>query len=233
MRQPLNIEFRNIFLKLLRTFLIFISLFFLLPKCNNSDLKTKKSDRFELIPEPDKHQRLLGEAIQRLRTLNCDFFEPDTSLNGITLRNPKSVEKIIDLNLTPDEKGQYLFYSRSGSETLTLTQYPGDIKNSISLLSVSYSDKAFHGYKEIDVVSFETEKGIKLGLSKEKVIEKLGNCYAVVDSAKNYFQLYYRLEAPKDSKTGILATNNMTAYFAMCAFFNNKLGFYEFGFEYP
>jgi hypothetical protein len=206
----------------------------LLTNCNNSQTKpADKNDRIELIPEPDKHERLLGVAIQKLKKNNCDFSEPDTSLNGIILRNSKSADNVIGTDNKIDEKEQYHFYSLMGAETLTLTKHPGDGKNQISVFRVSYSDKADYGYKQLKVENFQTEKGIKLGLTKKQLIEKLGNCYAVVDSTENCIELYYRIENPKDSKTKILESNNMPVYYATYTFCNDKLRYYEFGFEYP
>lgn len=218
----------------MRNILTLLLLTFILTSCNNSQTKTvETNDRLELVPEPDKQERLLGEAIQKLRSINCDFFEPDTSLSGIELRNSKSADKVIGTDNKTDEREQYHFYSLIDAETLTLTQHPGDGKNQISVFSVSYSDKADHGYKQLKVETFQTEKGIKLGLTKEQVIEKLGNCYAVVDSTKDCIEIYYRIESPKDSKTNILESNNMPVYYATYTFCKDKLRYYEFGFEYP
>ena len=206
----------------------------LLTNCNYSQTKTvDKKDRLELVPEPDKHERLIGEAIQKPKKGNCDFSEPDTSLSGITLRNTKSTDNVIGTDNKINEKEQYHFYSLMDAETLTLTQHPGDGKNQISVFSVAHSDKADHGYKQLKVETFQTEKGIKLGLTKPQLVEKLGNCYAVIDSTENCIELYYRIENPKDSKTKILESNNMPVYYATYTFCNNKLRYYEFGFEYP
>lgn len=218
----------------IRNILTLFLVIFLLTNCNNSQTKAvDKNDRLELIPEPDKHDRLLGEAIQKLRKNNCEFSEPDTSLCGIVLRNSKSADKIIGTENKTDESEQYHFYSLMDAETLTLIQHPGDRKNQISIFSVSYSDKADHGYKQLNWEAFQTEKGIKLGLTKEQVIGKLGNCYALVDSTKDCIELYYRIEKPKDSKTKILESNNMPIYYATYTFCKDKLRYYEFGFEYP
>lgn len=219
----------------MRNILTLLLLIFLLINCNNSQTKTidKNNDRLELVPEPHKDERLLGEAIQKLRATNCDFFEPDTSLDGIELRNSNSADKVIGTDNKTDEKEQYHFYSLMDAETLTLTQHPGDGKNQISVFSVSYSDKADHGYKQLKVETFQTEKGIKLGLTKQQVIDKLGNCYALVDSTKDCIEIYYRIENPKDSKTKILESNNMPVYYATYIFCKDKLRYYEFGFEYP
>jgi len=41
-------------------------------------------------------------------------------------------------------------------------------------------------------------------MNKKQIIEKLGNCYAPIDSIKGYIELYYRIESPKDTKTKLL-----------------------------
>ena len=119
------------------------------------------------------------------------------------------------------------------AETLTLTQHPGDGKNQISVFSVSYSNKADNGYWQLNIKTFETEKGIKLGMTKKDVLNRLGNCYVAVDSVKEYIEIYYRIENPKDSKTKILETHNMPVYYATYGFSRDILKHFEFEFEYP
>ena len=207
---------------------------FLLTNCNNSQTRNvEKNDRVELVPEPDRQERLLGEATEKLKKSNCNFVDPDTSLCGITLRNSISAERLLGTDNKTDEKEKYHFYSTMDNETLTLTQHPGDGKNQISVFSVTFSDKADHRYKQLNIETFQTEKGIKLGLTKEQVIGKLGNCYVVVDSTKDCIELNYRIKNPKDSRPKILETNNMSIYYASYTFCKNKLRYYEFGFEYP
>jgi len=116
---------------------------------------------------------------------------------------------------------------------LTLTQHPGDGKNQISIFKITYSDKADYGYKQLPIDTLRTEKGIRLGLTKKQIIEKLGSCYASVDSSENYIELYYRIELPDDSKTKLLSRQNMPIYYASYKLWNDKLEQFEFGFEYP
>ena len=218
----------------MRNILTLLLASFLFANCNNSQVKTaEKNDRIELIPEPDRHERLIGEAIQKIKFVNCEFLDPDTSISDIILRNSKSADKVIGTNNISDERGQYHFYSKMDAETLTLTQHPGDGKNQISIFNITYSDKADHGYKQLNIDAFKTEKGIKLGMSKSEVLSRLGNCYVVVDSTKELIELYYRLENPKDSKTNVLKNHNMPAYYAIYEFWKNELKNFEFGFEYP
>jgi len=214
--------------------LIIILTLTLLTSCNKLQNQTvDENDRLELVPEPDKAERLKYEAIEKLKKSNCFFSEPDTSLCGITLRNSKSATKIIGSENIIDKLDHYRFYSKLERETLTLTQHPGDVKNQISIFKVEYSNKLSYDFKQLNIDTFKTEKGIKLGLTKKQIIEKLGNCYAPIDSTKNYIELYYIIEQPKDSKSKILENNNMPQYFASYKLRNNRLEEFEFGFEYP
>lgn len=218
----------------MKNILITILTLTLLTKCNKLQKQTVgENDRLELVPEPDKAERLKYEAIEKLKKSNCIFNEPDTLLCGIILRNLESATKIIGSENVIDKLDHYRFYSKRESETLTLTQHPGDSKNQISIIKVEKSDKTSYGFKELNFDTFKTEKGIKLGLSKKQIIEKLGNCYAPIDSTKGYIELYYVIEQPKDSKSKILENNNMPKYFASYKLWNDRLEKFEFGFEYP
>lgn len=206
----------------------------LLINCNKLQKETAgENERTELVPEADKAERLKYEAIEKLKNSNCIFSEPDTSISGIILRNSESATKIVGSENSIDKFDQYRFYSRLKNETLTLTQHPGDGKNQISIIKVEKSDETNDGFKELNFDTFRTEKGIKLGFTKKQIVEKLGNCYAPIDSTKGYIELYYIIEQPKDSKSKILENNNMPKYFASYKLWNDRLEQFEFGFEYP
>lgn len=218
----------------MKNILIAILTLTFLTNCNNSQTKTvDKNDRLELVPEPDKAERLKYETIEKLKKSNCNLTEPDTSLSGIILRNSESATKVIGNENKMNNSEQYKFYSKLERETLTLTQHPGDGKNQISIFKVEFSDKASYDYKLLNIDTFKTEKGIKLGLTKKQIIDKLGNCYVPIDSTKGYIELYYVIEQPKDSKSKILKNNNMPIYFASYKLWNERLEQFEFGFEYP
>jgi hypothetical protein len=215
-------------------FIIPITTILLLTGCNYlQDKSSSKKDRLELLPEPDKDLREQYEAQQKLETNSCIFLYPDTSLSKIKLRDSKSAESVIDDKDKIDNKDQYHYYSAMYRETLTLTQHPGDGKYQISIFKVEYSDKADYGFRKLNIDTFKTEKGIKLGLNKKQIIEKLGNCYIAQDSSNGYIELYYKLETPSDSKTKILENNNMPIYYASYKLWKDKLEKFEFGFEYP
>lgn len=204
-----------------------------LTACNNSQGKTSSTKDRELVPEPDKDLREKYEAEQRLKITGCIFLNPDTSLSKINLRDSKSTESIISNKDKIDDNDQYHYYSTMYRETLTMTQHPGDGKYQISIFKVEYSDKADYGYRKLNIDTFKTEKGIKLGMNKKQIIERLGSCYVANDSSKGYIELYYRLETPNDSKTKILENNNMPIYYASYKLWKDRLEKFEFGFEYP
>lgn len=205
-----------------------------LTACNNSQDKTPlKKDRLDLVPETGKDSREKHEAEQKLKTTNCIFLNPDTSLSKIKLRDSESAKSIINAKDKIDNNDQYHYYSTMYRETLTMTQHPGDGKYQISIFKVEYSDKADYGYRKLNIDTFKTEKGIKLGINKRQIIEKLGSCYVAHDSSKGYIELYYRLETPNDSKTKVLESNNMPIYYASYKLWKGRLEKFEFGFEYP
>lgn len=214
-------------------FIITILTVSVLTACNNSQDKTSSTKDRELVPEPDKGLRKKYEAEQKLKTNGCIFLNPDTSLSKINLRDSKSAESIISNKDKIDDNDQYHYYSTMYRETLTMTQHPGDGKYQISIFKVEYSDKADYGYIKLNVDTFKTEKGIKLGMNKKQIIERLGSCYVANDSSKGYIELYYRLETPNDSKTKILEKNNMPIYYASYKLWKERLEKFEFGFEYP
>ena len=196
--------------------------FFLLTNCNNK-IESKFAFTSKTIDtlEYNKNKNL------------CSFNNPDTSVLKINLRDIASAEKLLNDRDKLDNKEYYHFYSILDRETLSMKQHPGDGKHQISTFKVEKSDKANYGYRKINVASFETEKGIKLGMTKNKIIEKLGHCFEIIDSTKIYIELYYKIESPNDSKTKLLERQNMPSYFASYKFCYNKLVKFEFGFDYP
>jgi hypothetical protein len=202
--------------------------------CKKSDSNTiDRNERFELVPEPDKEERLKYEAIEALKKDTCKFLNPDISINKLFIRDYKSSDKIIGIDNIIDLNEQYHFYSKSKKEILTLNQHPGDGRNDISVFKVKKSDKTDWNFKVLNIETFESEKGIKLGVSKEFVKNKLGNCNKEILHSDNYIELLYRIEQPNDSETKILEKHSMPVYFATYKFLNDKLIEFEFGFEYP
>ena len=214
--------------------MLFISIIFLLTNCNHSQNQSDdKNDLSEFVPEPDKAERLKYEAMEALLKSGCILTNPDTSIAEIKLREPQSTVRVIGNKANVDSLGHYHYYSASGSETLTLTQHPGDAKYQISIFNVEYSNKIKHNYPSLKTATFKTEKGIKLGITKKQLIDRLGKCYAAIDSTRDYIELYYIIQTPNDTSTKLSTAHNSLVYYASYKFWADRLKQFEFGFEYP
>ncbi len=206
----------------------------LLTNCNSSVNKTvDKTDLKELGPE---HQNALRGKYEKQKILShttCVFSDPDTSVAGIKIRNVESTLKILGKQIKLEGDSTHVFYSSDKKQKLGLTVHPGDYYSQVSIFNISYSYNLNQNFRQINSKEFKTEKGIKLGISKREIIERLGTCYAIKDSSKNTIELYYRLELSNDSKTNLLKNNNAPIYYAVYILTNDKLKNIEFGFEYP
>ncbi|WP_031453425.1 hypothetical protein [Flavobacterium chungangense] len=188
----------------------------------------------ELVPEPDKELKEEYEKKQKaLSQTTCVFSNPDTSVVGIKIRNIESTLNILGKKTKLKGDSTHVFYSSDKKQKLGLTVHPGDYYSQVSVFNISYSGNSKKNFRQINSKEFETEKGIKLGITKRQIIEKLGTCYIVKDSTTNGISLNYRLELPNDSKTKLLRSNNMPIYYAAYRLTNDKLENIEFGFEYP
>lgn len=206
----------------------------LLTNCNNSEnKKIDKNDRMELVPETENALKEEYEEQIELSQTPCVFSDPDSSVIGIKIRNAESTVNVIGKQTKLQGDSTYIFYSSDKKQKLGLTVHPGDYYSQVSVFSIAYSDNSKQNFRQLNSTEFETEKGIKLGIRKSEIIEKLGTCYVVKDSTENGISLHYRLELPKDSKTKLLKSNNMPIYYATYKLRNNKLENIEFGFEYP
>lgn len=218
----------------MRNFLYCLFIISLFTNCEKSNNKNSTQNiRMELIPEPDQDERLQYEAMLKLKKSNCILDEPDTSINGINIRDYESAKKLIEEKDKKDDLGQYHLYSNSDIETLTLVQHPGDSKYEISIFKVEDSGRLFQDYRHVKAAAFITNNGIKLGMNKSDIIKKLGKCYTAKDSMKGFIELYYRIELPNDTKSKLLKNNNMPTYYASYKLRKNRLEKFEFGFEYP
>ena len=210
----------------MKNILFTIVLLAIFTNCKDSNSKTiNDNNRFELVPEPDKEERLKNEVILALKNDTCKFSNPDISINTILIRDQESANKIIGNDNTTDLNEQYHFYSKLKEEILTLNQHPGDGKNDISIFKIQKASKKDNDYKVLEIENFESEKSIKLGVSKEFVITKLGNCYREIFYSDNYTELFYRIETPNDSSTKLLEKHNTPVYYASYKFIDNLCSF--------
>ncbi len=192
-----------------------------------------KYDKSEYVPETVKELQEEYEIQQELYKSECAFLDPDTSVADIKLRNAESTFNILGKQTKLDGDSTHIFYSSDKKQKLGLTLHPGDHFSQVSIFNIYYSDNSKQNLRQINSREFKTEKGIKLGIGKKEIIDKLGTCYVIKDSTKNTIELNYRIERPNDSKTKLLNYNNMPFYYAKYILTNDKLVNIEFGFEYP
>ena len=169
---------------------------------------------------------------QTIKTADCFFNDPDTSVSGININDPESATRILRVKRLNGDT-TYRFFSKNKTEVLSVTVHPGSYYSSISIFQVAKPSEESKKSLKSTIARFRTEKGITLGLTKKDVISKLGECYTVADSTTDNIEIRYRIETPRDSKTGLLARHNMPFYYATYIFKHNILNWFEMGFEYP
>ncbi len=78
----------------MKPFLNFLLVAFIFTGCKNSNTKNvDKNIGTELITEVEKRNSLAAESIQKPKTVLCDFWDPDTSVSGIELRNIRKAKR--------------------------------------------------------------------------------------------------------------------------------------------
>lgn len=69
---------------------------------------------------------------------NCFFRQPDTSVIGICIWNPRSTENVLGEDITMSGDGTYGFISKDGLQYINLTVHPASYLNQISIFEVGY-----------------------------------------------------------------------------------------------
>ena len=206
--------------------------------CSAPDLKDRVTkadipvDENNIIDSVKKSEPIKKETPKHKST--CNFINPDTSLINISFGDGHSTESALgdEFQLVGDSTNIYL--SKDEKTYVSFITHPGSGYNSIYEFEVGYR---FHlpkdNYKRIPFKEFYTEKNIKLGIEKKKLILKLGNCFEITDSTDDRITLKYSISSPNDSQTNFLNKLNMPFYYANYYFVKNKLIKFQFGFEYP
>ena len=220
----------------MKRILISILTIILLTNCSNPQKKQNETDiKLNVISEKncDSAARQKDKENEETKKTTCVFTNPDTSVSGIRIRDVESVKIIVGKNTKLEGDSTHTFYSSDRKQVLKLTVHPGDYYSQVSVFSISYSKNSESKTRKLNINEFKTEKEIKLGLTKQQIIEKLGKCYVTKDSTNESIELFYRIELPNDSQTKLLERNNMPIYYASYKFRKDKLYNIEFGFEYP
>ncbi|MFN8258599.1 MAG: hypothetical protein U0W24_23115 [Bacteroidales bacterium] len=177
------------------------------------------------------------DSISQSREFNIKYFKPDTSINNnLFLNSPTSTIKILgDIMPFIDNGADFpdaYFSNKSGMEYLRIVIYPGSFKNSLDLFEVGYSSSLSNIKTKIatEILSFETESHIRLGMKRKELIKIKGDKYTEVDE-KNVKIIKYILDDFDNSE--FLKRYNMPVYIFQYFFDKDNLIKFSFGFEYP
>jgi len=171
---------------------------------------------------------------QTINSTNCQLANADTSVFGIILLDKNSSLKKVGVMTTPLEHEKDLphlnFCTQDKKQTLTLYFHPGGVANEFAEFQVkNYS--ANDSAKTLMTNSFATGKGIKIGMSKEKIVALFGNCYKATMTKNNLELIEYKIGDFNNSE--FLKRFNYPSYYAEYEFKADKLVRFRFGFEYP
>lgn len=158
-------------------------------------------------------------------------YRPDVSVQKLQLKNPVNVKKVFGADvmqnllgytkpkvsiLSSDQKQRFTVYYNPKNDSLTFSQF-----------EVKYN----HTLDEVTPISsfpkFETESGIELGISTEKLVEIKGE----PDKTFTDVTIQYTYSIDKSKSTKFLNYFKENQYTAVYTFLDNRLIEFSFGFE--
>lgn len=184
---------------------------------------------------------ILRQEIHSIREKTAINIVPDTTINKkLFLENYKSLsnfysnENPLKLVERMRQSPVFIFGNESNKEYLLAFQYEGNTENAFSCFEIGYFEddksislEAFYQTKENN---FQTESGLRLGLSLADVIRIKGQEYEQQKS-EDYTVLSYKIEDYKNSL--FLKEYNMPSYFIDIRLKDNIVRKITFGFDYP
>jgi hypothetical protein len=179
-----------------------------------------------------------GEFIPPKKTVNI---VPDTTINNkFFLKDYKSLSNFYSTNdpllLVEEirESPVIIFGNKSNKEYLLAYQYEGDTENAYSCFEIGYfeDDKmlSLERSNQTEETNFQTESGLRLGLSLDEITLIKGKEYEQQESG-GYVVINYSIEDYKNSP--FLKRYNMPGYFIQIRLKNNAVRKITFGFDYP
>jgi hypothetical protein len=137
-----------------------------------------------------------------------------------------------------------VFFSRDRRQTLALQKYPGSGEHDVYVAEVQYAGRKTSanlsaepsGYmgkepkgQRLPTAEFATANGIKLGMSRKQVVDRLGDCFvakkrAGTETLRHDFT---------DANSEFLKKAKMPGYYAEYQFDGGKLVRFRFGYPYP
>ena len=161
-------------------------------------------------------------------------FEPDTSIGPISLNNSKNVSEYLGRNVMERLNDTAMMphssvLSKDSEQRFTFYFHPGGVKNKFSEFQVNFTEKIKRNDKIVADKEFETESGIKLGITKNELKLIKGKPDSI--TKKKRIVYHYRIDDYEHSE--FLQKYNMPIYYADYEFGKGKLIEFRFGFEYP
>ncbi|WNJ17219.1 hypothetical protein [Pontibacter sp. G13] len=166
---------------------------------------------------------------------NSDLFTPDISINGaIFLENESSGNDFLKgLEFEFNDSLWYFpglfFESSDGTQMLGMYLYPGGMKNAFSVFEVGYcKNYPANTGKRIRANKFQTENGVQLGMTVERLHLEKGKPDSVL--VDYWGDTLYRYEYLDEE---FLQHYLMPSYFLEYKEEDGQVSFFRFGFDYP
>lgn len=163
---------------------------------------------------------------------------PDTIINGkFSLRNPGLLEELklilfVKLIEKIRQSPVAIISNEDQTEYLLLHQFEGDTEDTYSILEISKEEPALKNAIQYNSAekNFQSESGIKLGLSMAEIVKIKGLGYTLEGTGKDTLLRYTITDY---DNSAFLKAYNMPSYFLAIKIKNAKAEHVSFGFDYP
>jgi hypothetical protein len=181
----------------------------------------------------------------------CQLKNPDARIYGMELGNGDDFVSMIGENYALFYESKTsdfpwaVFLSQDRRQTMALQRYPGSGSHDFHLVEVQYARRKpsanltderspYMGreprHQRLPVGEFTTGNGIKLGMAKKAVLERLGDCFVAYKKRGQSETIRHELE---DENSEFLKKARMPQYYSEYQFDGGKLVRFRFGYPYP
>lgn len=165
----------------------------------------------------------------------CKVSLVETDIAGVQLVDEASAERVLGaldaLPVSGDDMKTLLLFNREKSEMAALTQYPGAVRGAFGVIEVrSAVGASRRPGKALDAEHLSSERGVKLGVSQEFVIDLLGLCFTPKKTKGGRMTIRYEVD---DAGLPFLKRLGLPNYFAEYTFRNDRLVAFRYGSDYP
>lgn len=180
-------------------------------------------------------------ALTQAADAKCRVSKVETDINAIRLEDEDSVQRVLgDRDALPiganskkpeqDDFPELILYNKDKTEQAKLTEYPGAVHGSFSVIEVRRTENPGLVGKTLAADHLATERGVRLGVSEAFVSQLLGDCFSKRVSRSGETTIEYSLE---DMNHPFLKRSGMPNYFGRYRFRDGKLVSFEIGSDYP